>query len=158
MYKNDRHMPCKNIILEIINPWFFLLCSTKRVNHFMSEEHALGWKELKPVHMVATRWLSLCGALDRIDQTYDALVKTFSNDPGTTESLEYQALDLEVILGITGVLPLLKELVKFIQASQCRGIFILGLLRDLQYLRSRIKQLYLDPKTKFKGETGTTLE
>jgi hypothetical protein len=96
MYKNDRHMPCKNIILEIINPWFFLLCSTKRVNHFMSEEHALGWKELKPVHMVATRWLSLCGALDRIDQTYDALVKTFSTDPGTTESLEYQALDLEV--------------------------------------------------------------
>ena len=79
----------------------------------MSEEHALGWKELKPVHMVATRWLSLCGALDRIDQTYDALVKTFSTDPGTTESLEYQALDLEVILGITGVLPLLKELVSW---------------------------------------------
>ena len=64
----------------------------------MSEEEALGCKELKPVHMVATRWLSLCGALDRIDQTYDALVKTFSTDPGTTESLEYQALDLEVCL------------------------------------------------------------
>ena len=58
-------------------------------------------------------------------------------------------MDLEVIVAMEAVLPLLSELKGFVKVCQLRGVFVLDLLRDLQQLRKRVKALYIHPQTRY---------
>jgi hypothetical protein len=125
--------------------------STKRQTSLADELEGLGAKILKAVHMIITRWLSTCPALQRVLDTYDGLVKLSAKDPTNASHLYETLTNLEAVLTMLAFMPMLKVLNSFVKTAQTRGIFILDLLRDLQLVRDLVKSMYINPQTRFRS-------
>eukprot|EP00798_Chlamydomonas_sp_ICE-L_P013135 gene13135-3458_t len=130
--------------------------STKRVRALARAAVLMEHRYLKAIKLIVTRWLCIYHAMNRLDIIYDELVLVCYKDPDAS-LLYHQLVNVEFVLGIQGVLPLLRELNTFIKLCQLRGVFVMDLLASLKRAERRIREMYINPSTKYSSVSNPAM-
>ncbi|KAJ9520250.1 hypothetical protein QJQ45_030274 [Haematococcus lacustris] len=106
--------------------------------------------DVKVLRRVPTRWVSLLSPLRRILRLYSALVQLFAESEEPQASAMYDSLmDIEVLLGLHLLLPMLQLLNSFIKLCQQRDVGVLELSHAVQQLSASVTRMYINESSRY---------
>lgn len=140
----------ENLVKSIYS---FFSHSAKRARELAKAAETEQIKACKVLRPVSTRWLSLENALNNALRLYPALIAKISEDADAlipeAVYLTRQLLDLDNMLGLALIQPLLVSLQRLSKTFQKREIFLMDMKKAKDLCIDEIKQLYLS-KDSFK--------
>jgi len=109
-------------------------------------------KGLKLLHNVKAMWISMLSLMNRLFVEYKTLMVHMNNDlncvVATKTNLEYLC-DIEVVMGLMCIMPMLKAihaLIKFVQACDT---FVCDFVTVVKLCCPKLYKLYSNPETKY---------
>jgi hypothetical protein len=109
-------------------------------------------KGLKILQNVTTRWLNMLSPSERILIEYHTLVLKLYEDKATLSQAvkSYdRLLDVQILIGLSCFLPMLRSLNSFMEFAQSRNVFISDYLAAVKECQMEITAFYIDSVTKF---------
>ncbi|KAJ9520854.1 hypothetical protein QJQ45_014047 [Haematococcus lacustris] len=124
--------------------------SPKRQGELRAISRNLLGTDVKVLRRVPTRWVSLLSPLRRILRLYSALVQLFAESEEPQASAMYDSLmDIEVLLGLHLLLPMLQSLNSFIKLCQQRDVGVLELSHAVQQLSASVTRMYINESSRY---------
>ncbi|KAJ9510721.1 hypothetical protein QJQ45_027630 [Haematococcus lacustris] len=124
--------------------------SPKRQGELRAISRNLLGTDVKVLRRVPTRWVSLLSPLRRILRLYSALVQLFAESEEPQASAMYDSLmDIEVLLGLHLLLPMLQLLNSFIKLCQQRDVGVLELSHAVQQLSASVTRMYINESSRY---------
>lgn len=146
----------------------FFAKSPKRHLEFVKLAELMQSKGLKILKNVKTRWISMLSPAVRVMSEYRVLIVKMSLDAErpvqdsvgkkvkvdkklmeiARKNLEYLT-DIQILLGLSGLLPLLKCVHNLMQFAQGRDVFVCDYVSAIQMCIAEVSSFYLDDQTAF---------
>jgi hypothetical protein len=127
---------CIEFMLQSL--YAFFAHNPKKFLEFSKLVKTLETKRLKLLRNVQTHWISMLSPLKCVQDQYKSLiVKMCSNCEKNKYSPDNFELlcDLDLILGLPCVMPILKAIHSFIKYAQCRNVFIMDFLHVINLVK-----------------------
>ena len=140
-------------LLQTLHSYFAR--SPKRHLEFVKLAEILETKGLKILRQVKTRWLSMMSPAIRVMNEYRTLVVKMMEDQQDVESakISFQHLiDVQIVISLSCLIPMLKCLHTLMQLGQKRDIFICDYLTALKRCQAEITSYYIDEQSKFQHD------
>jgi len=130
----------------------FFAYNLKKFLEFIKLVETLETKGLKLLKNVKTHWISMLSPLKRILAHYKSLVVKMHSDCEKNKSAcdNFELLcDLDVILGLPYVMPILEVVHYVIKYAQCWGAFIMDILDAINLVKVDFFHLCIGPFSSF---------
>jgi hypothetical protein len=151
--------PIVSGIEELLADIYTFFCkSPKKHLEFVKLAELLNSKGNKILRNIKTRWLSMLAPVVRIMNEYRPLLVKMSKDAGVKKPTAlytkcFQHLtDIQVLLGLAAILPMLRLTNKLMKYAQRNDVFVSDYLAAVEELKSQLRNLYLEERTKFTQE------
>ena len=149
-------MPIVSCIEELLAGIYTFFCkSPKKHLEFVKLAELLNSRGNKILQNIKTRWLNMIGPAVKIMNEYMLFLVKMSKDTGvmkptvlTTKCFQHLT-DIQVLLGLAAILPMLQLANKFIKYAQRNDVFVSDYLAVVKELKSQFRNLYLEERSKF---------
>jgi len=109
-------------------------------------------KGLKLLHNVKAMWISMSSLMKRVFVEYKTLMVHMNNDlncvVATKTNLEYLC-DVEVVMGLMCIMPMLKAIHAFIKFVRACDTFVCDFVIVVKLCCAKLYKLYSNPETKY---------
>jgi hypothetical protein len=132
--------------------------SNKRYPELQKLANLMETKGNKVLRNVTTRWISMRSPAMRVLSEYKTLIVKMGLDmtpapnhrvpAGAAANFDF-LVDLEVLLSLCCIMPLLNAVNRLIKLSQARDVFICDFLEALKLCQQDLAQKYIDPASAF---------
>jgi hypothetical protein len=140
-------------LLQTLHSYFAR--SPKRHLEFVKLAEVLQTKGLKILKQVKTRWLSMMSPAIRVMNKYRTLVVKMMEDQDevdTTRTSFHHLIDIQIVVSLSCLIPMLKSLHQLMQLGQKRDVYICDYLDALKRCQVDITAFYINDMTKFQHE------
>lgn len=129
--------------------------SSKRHYEFMKLAALMEKKGLKILKQVKTRWISMLKPAKRILTQYPVLLYKMHLDAPTLKTAQTNLeflLDVQTLLGLACLMPMLEEMNRLIKFAQSRNIFVCDFVAALRHCQTELFTHYQDARTAFESD------
>jgi hypothetical protein len=129
--------------------------SPKRHLEFVKLAEVLEMKGLKILRQVKTRWLSMMSPAIRVMNEYRTLVVKMMEDQNDVDSAKtsfHHLIDIQIVLSLSSLIPMLKSLHQSTQLGQKRDVYICDYLDALKQCQANITAFYINDKSKYQHD------
>jgi hypothetical protein len=119
---------------------------------FVKLAQVLQTKGLKILQNITTRWISMLAPVVRVMTEYRTLVlKLYEDKAIVTQAMKpcEHLLNVQILIGLSCLLPMLKSLHSLMQFAQKRNVFISDYLAAVKECQAEITSFYVDPTEGF---------
>ena len=149
-------------IESLLNKLHSYFCrSTSQHSKLQKLASIMETKDLKMLQNVTTRWISMRSPIHRVLTEYRTLIVKMDSDmtpkagekppAGAVENFD-MLVDVEVLLSLMCLMPLLNVVHCLIKFSQSRIVFMCNFLQAVKVCQSELAYNYIDAATAFKKE------
>jgi hypothetical protein len=146
------------VLVQKIHEYFSK--SSKRHLDFTKLAHIMETKGRKILKHVRTRWLSLLLPAQRVISEYRTLVMKMELDNAketNSKALLASLTDVETLLGLACLVPLMEVVDCMMQFVQSRDVYICDFVGALRECQLQLSTMFLDPDTTFKSDAFSLL-
>ncbi|KAG0572981.1 hypothetical protein KC19_VG138700 [Ceratodon purpureus] len=132
----------------------FFSKSPKRHREYQALAEHMNSKGLKILRNVKTRWISMLSPALRIMNEYNVLVVKFHQDSqaaSVTNVLAYLT-DVQILLGLACLLPMLRSLHSLIKFAQGRDLFVCDYVAPIHCCMEEVQAFYVDEAKSFEQD------
>lgn len=140
-------------LLQVTHAYF--AHSSKRHHEFTKLAVLMDKKGNKILKQIKTRWISLLKPAKRIMQQYSILVYKMHLDTGKVKAAEktFESLvDVETLLGLACLVPLLELLNSVIKFSQRRNVFVCDFIAAVKQCQKDLFENYCDGNSAYQSD------